>query len=240
MNKHTLLLFDLDETLLGSDWFKNGLIQTLGIHSFTKKLDASLFLERKLNVPKSLILPFKKREITPLEFRRARWRHAFSHFDVTPEVELLDELDALFVKTGMSCIEQDPSITHLLFDLTEHYQLGIVTNALYDPRQKIYHMGLSEVFPDETVFDADGLGYRKPDREIYSAALTHFHKTPEETLFIGDSWIHDVAGPIDAGMEAIWINAHNHSPLSDHSPFAIVSDVREIRKLLLPPAILPR
>jgi putative hydrolase of the HAD superfamily len=228
-----LLLFDLDDTLLNSDWFQKGVLQTIGEHPFTTNLDASIFLERKLDVPKDLIDRLKKREFTPMDFRRARWLHAFAHFDLTPNDELIDEIDTLFVKTGLSTIEHDPLLIKLLLDLRSHYELAIVTNALYDPRQKVVQMGLSAVFPDETIFHGEELRLRKPDRKLYHAPLKYFDRTPEETLFIGDSWIHDVAGPINCGMDAIWINVHGVDQPSGHSPFAVVSDVMGIRDVLL-------
>ena len=233
MKKYKLLLFDLDDTLLYSDWFKEGLIQTIEEHSLTKSVDASLFLERKLRVPSHLIEKLKNREFTPEEFRRARWVYAFSQFDITPDDEALTEIEKLFLQKGFSCINKDPLLISLLEDLRNHYELGIVTNALYDPRQKIYHMGLSEVFPDKTIFSAEELGLRKPDREFFHAPLTYFEINPEDTIFIGDSWIHDVAGAMDAGMDAIWINSRGAVPTTSHSPFAIVSDVKDIRDLLL-------
>ncbi|MCF6137694.1 hypothetical protein [Pseudalkalibacillus berkeleyi] len=75
MSKYTLVLFDLDETLLCSDWYQEGLIKTLGMHSVTKAIDPVAFTNIKLNVPKPIIEQFKKREVTPIEFKRNRWRH---------------------------------------------------------------------------------------------------------------------------------------------------------------------
>ncbi|MGF9964309.1 HAD family hydrolase [Bacillus rhizoplanae] len=232
MNKYSLLLFDLDDTLLDSNWFKVGLIKTLETHPITRNLDASVFLEKKLHAPKSLLERFKNRELTPAEFRRARWKHAFSHFNVLPDIELIDELDTLFLKTGMACSGINNSIISLLNELKTHYDLGIVSNGLYDPRLKILQMGLSEVFSNDTIFHAEQLGYRKPNPEIYTVALDHFGKKPEETLFIGDSWTHDVVGPIKAGMDAIWVNTKGLSKTTTHIPIAIVSEVTEIRHIL--------
>lgn len=233
MNKYSLLLFDLDDTLLDSTWFNVGLIKTLEMHPITRNLDASVFLEKKLHIPKSLLKRFKNRELTPAEFRRARWNHAFAHFNVLPDVELIDELDTLFIKTGMACIGINNSIISLLHELKTHYDLGIVSNGLYDPRLKILQMGLSKVFSNDTIFHAEQLGYRKPDPEIYTVALEHFGKKPEETLFIGDSWAHDIVGPIETGMDAIWVNPKVLSKTTAHTPIAVVSDVTEIRHILL-------
>lgn len=233
MKKYKLLLFDLDDTLLHSDWFKKGLIQTIEEHPLTINLDAALFLEKKLRVPSYLIEKLKSREFTPDEFRRARWIYAFSQFDITLNDDALTEIEKQFLQKGLSCITQDPPLILLLKELRNHYKLGIVTNALYDPRQKVSKMGLSNLFPDKTIFSAEELGLRKPDSEFYHAPLTYFEVNPEDTIFIGDSWIHDVAGAMDAGMDAIWINSRGAVPTTSHSPYAIVSDVKDIRDLLL-------
>jgi FMN phosphatase YigB (HAD superfamily) len=78
------------------------------------------------------------------------------------------------------------------------------------------------------------LPLRKPDPEIYLIALKYFGKKPQETLFIGDSWIHDVVGPMKVGMEAIWVNEKGtFNKTTALNPFAIVSDVLEIKQILL-------
>ncbi|WP_082892746.1 HAD family hydrolase [Rossellomorea aquimaris] len=233
MSNHSLLLFDLDDTLLCSPWFEEGLKHTLKSHPLTKILDAPLFLEKKLHVPTCLIEQFKRRDITPKNFRRERWKHAFANFQLFPGVDVIDEIDDLFLKTGMSFIRENPAITRLLHDVSNHYQVGIITNALYDARLKISRMGLSNIFPSEIIFQAEELGYRKPDPEIYHVALEHFNKKPCETIFIGDSWIHDVVGPIDVGMEAIWVNRKGVSQPTSHIPLGVVSEIGEIREILL-------
>ncbi|MFD3445961.1 HAD family hydrolase [Microbacteriaceae bacterium 4G12] len=234
MSKYSLLLFDLDDTILNnSTWFNEGLIQTLGIHPITKNLDASVFLEKKLHIPKSLVEQLKNRELSSVEFRRARWRHAFAYFNMLPDEKLIDEIDTLFLKTSMECIGREDSVISLLEELKIHYDLGIVTNGLYDPQKKISQMGLSKVFNPETIFHAEQLGYRKPNPEIYSVALEHFAKKPKETLFIGDSWTHDVVGPMEVGMDAIWINRKGLSKPTNHIPIAVVSDITKIRDILL-------
>jgi putative hydrolase of the HAD superfamily len=203
------------------------------MHPITRSLDASKFIEKKLHVPKSLINQLKNRKLTPVEFRRARWRHAFSYFNLSPDVDRIDEIDTIFFKTAMTFIAINNSVTSLLNELKAHYRLGIVTNGLYDPRLKISQMGLTNVFSDNEIFHSELLGYRKPDPEIYSVALNYFTKKPKETLFIGDSWIHDVVGPMEVGIDAIWVNTKGKARTTSHIPVAVVSDVIEIRNMLL-------
>jgi HAD superfamily hydrolase (TIGR01549 family) len=234
MKKHSLLLFDLDNTLLGSSWFNEGLVKTIKIHPKTKDLDGEIFIEKMLNVSQELLEKFKKREITSQEFRRERWNQSIAYFNVLTDVELLDDLDKLFIKTSMESVTANKKIIDLLVELKSFYQLGIVTNGLYDARVKIKQMQLTHVFPDETIFDADQIGFRKPDPEIYLIAMKYFGKKPQETLFIGDSWFHDVVGPMKVGMDAIWVNEKGiFNKTTTHNPIAIVSDVLEIKQILL-------
>jgi 5'-nucleotidase len=56
MKKISLLLFDLDDTLLdNSSWFDHGLIHCLAKHPLTNKLDATTFLEILKRPPRYLI-----------------------------------------------------------------------------------------------------------------------------------------------------------------------------------------
>ncbi|MGR3764494.1 HAD family hydrolase [Rossellomorea sp. NS-SX7] len=233
MRKHTLLLFDLDGTLLGSEWFKEGVIKTIKSHPLTRDIDADLFLQEKLRGSVPLINKFKNREMSPFEFRRARWKHAFSCFDIYPDLDTIDEFNENFLTTGMSSIKENEQVTSLMNELQNDYQLGIVTNALYDPIKKISSMNLSNVFQKETIFQAEELGFRKPDPEIYTAALTHFDTPPNQTLFIGDSWLHDVVCPINMGMDAIWLNNKNVSPPTAHKPLDVITEITELRTVLL-------
>lgn len=234
MNKYSLLLFDLDDTLLeDSSWFDHGLVQSLKDHPLTMELDEQLFLKKIKNPPKALINKMVSGEISPSEFKRARWKSTLDCFNLKAYIEVTDQLENLFIKKSMEFISVDESVLNLVNDLSKHYEVGIVTNGVYDPRHKIVNMGLGHIFSHNKIFHAEQLGFRKPDARIYHAAIESFNKKPEETIFIGDSWTHDVIGPIEAGMEAIWVNFRDLEQPTAHIPYAIVSSVREIRDILL-------
>ncbi|QTC41531.1 HAD family hydrolase [Bacillus sp. V3] len=234
MKKISLLLFDLDDILLdNSSWFDDGLTQCLAKHPLTKNVDAVSFLEIVKKPPRYLIDKMISGEYDTVEFKRARWKYALEQFNLTAEIEIVDQLDTLFYKTSMDCITVNESVSSLLNDLSKEYELGVVTNGLYDPQQKLNNMGLGELLTSDKVFHAEQLGYRKPDPRIYSKALDYFDKKPSETLFIGDSWTHDVVAPMENGMEAIWVNPGNVLPPTSHMPYAIVSEITGIRDILL-------
>ncbi|MGM0843156.1 MAG: HAD family hydrolase [Bacillota bacterium] len=234
MKKYSLLLFDLDDTLLeNSSWFDDGLVQSLKEHPLTKGMDEQQFLRKIKQPPKSLIDKLICGEINTFEFKRERWKSAFDYFDVKVNMEAIEQLESLFTNTSMKFITVNEYVLTLMNELNKHYEVGIVTNGLYDPQQKIVNMGLGDIFSHNKIFHAEQLGIRKPDSRIYTIALEAFNKKPEETIFIGDSWTHDVLGPMEAGMDAIWVNFRGGEKPTDHIPYSIVSSIREIKDILL-------
>ncbi len=84
-------------------------------------------------------------------------------------------------------------------------KLGIVTNAsqpmvLRDVELRAH--GLIEYFP-ACRFSAADVGYLKPHRRIFEAALECLGCAPAETVFIGDNPIADIAGAQAAGLRAV-------------------------------------
>ncbi|MDX8342164.1 HAD family hydrolase [Rossellomorea sp. YZS02] len=234
MKKYSLLLFDLDDTLLeNSAWFDDGLVQSLAEHPMTQGMDEKRFLQKIKQPPRFLIDKLVSGELTTFEFKRERWKSALDSFGVKANVEEIDQLESLFLNTSMNYITADESVLNLMNELNKHYEVAIVTNGLYDPHQKILNMGLGDIFSKDKIFHAESLGFRKPDSRMYNVALEAFKKKPEETIFIGDSWTHDVLGPMEAGMETIWVNFRGEEKPTDHTPFAIVSSIMEIRDILL-------
>ncbi|WP_034756851.1 hypothetical protein [Rossellomorea vietnamensis] len=83
MEKYSLLLFDLDDTLLeNSSWFDDGLVQTLAEHPLTKGMDEQQFLKKIKQPPRFLIDKLVSGELTTFEFKRERWKSALDSFEV--------------------------------------------------------------------------------------------------------------------------------------------------------------
>ncbi|MED1864325.1 HAD family hydrolase [Fictibacillus nanhaiensis] len=234
MKKFRLLLLDLDDTLLkNSSWYYDGLTHCLAEHPLTNQLNATTVLDMLKQPPRSLIDKLISGEYSPSEFKRVRWELVLKQFNLKMDKDALNELDNYFYQTSMNFITPNEEIRSLVKELSENFDLGIVTNGLYDPQQKLINMGLGDIFNNDNVFHAEKLGYRKPDPRIYYYVLDYFKHEPSKTLFIGDSWTHDVIAPMEIGMEAIWINHRNVSAPTLHKPFAVVSDIIKIRDILL-------
>ncbi|WP_420818510.1 HAD family hydrolase [Paenibacillus paeoniae] len=70
---------------------------------------------------------------------------------------------------------------------------------------------------------SEEVGEEKPHLLIYKSALDYFSVKPHETLFVGDNWRNDVAGPAESGMKAV--------PL-DGVAYDVIKELPEILRLL--------
>ena len=60
----------------------------------------------------------------------------------------------------------------------------------------------------EIVLIEGELGYGKPDRRVFNAALAHFDAHTAESCMIGDNLEADIGGARELGITAVWHDAH--------------------------------
>jgi FMN phosphatase YigB (HAD superfamily) len=108
--------------------------------------------------------------------------------------------------------------------------LGIVTNGItnwqYD---KLEAMGINSIFPRGSVIISDEVGYEKPSPEIYLTALNYIQASPDEVIFVGDSWKNDIEGPGNIGIRSIWLNKKNEEVKWSNKLLGLVKDIFEIK-----------
>ena len=114
----------------------------------------------------------------------------------------------------------------LLRRLAERYRLAVVSNFDYTPTALdiLERAGVLELF--DTIVVSDEVGWRKPRRDIFDAALGRLGVRAEESLFVGDRADMDVLGAQRIGMDAAWIN-RDGEPL----PSGVAAPTYEIRDL---------
>ena len=49
------------------------------------------------------------------------------------------------------------------------------------------------------------MGLRKPDPEIYRAAIASVNESPKNTIMIGDTYANDIAPAAAIGMKTVWV-----------------------------------
>jgi len=113
--------------------------------------------------------------------------------------------------------------------LRRHYRLGAISNG----NASVEHVGLGDFF--EHAVSAAEVMAAKPDPTIFRHLARRFRVSPGEILYVGDHPDYDVAGSLDAGYHAVWINRDDqpwpgHLPPPSHQ----VSNLQQLEALLLP------
>jgi HAD superfamily hydrolase (TIGR01549 family) len=100
----------------------------------------------------------------------------------------------------------DDGVADTLAHLTGLYPLGLITNGPSDgQRAVITTLRLDDTFRWRIVSGDADIGIRKPGRGIFQRALAMSGSLPEDTWYIGDSPVNDIAGAQGAGWRACWI-----------------------------------
>ena len=113
------------------------------------------------------------------------------------------------------------------------YRTGLVSNVALLPhlmRQDLQRLGIAHNL-DSAVFSSS-VGYRKPDPRIFRAALAEVGAAPDETVFVGDRMLDDVAGAQAVGMRAVLTRQFRREHDPNVRPDAVIEDLRQLPSLL--------
>lgn len=117
--------------------------------------------------------------------------------------------------------------------LAEEYTVGMVTNGSRDTqRTKLDHLDIADAF--ETVVYAGDDTAPKPDPAPFDLALDRLGAHPTESIYVGNSLEHDVAGAQGAGLRAAWYPEPDADPTATgpHEPDHTLDTLAELRELL--------
>jgi putative hydrolase of the HAD superfamily len=114
-------------------------------------------------------------------------------------------------------------------------RFGIVTNSVMTfQQQKMLTIGLTPRI--EHTIASDDVGFAKPDRRIFDAAIEVFGVAPSDAVYIGDRLETDGIGATDAGIRGIWLS--RRTPSDVELALAHSRGVRVVRSLDEVPALL--
>jgi len=126
----------------------------------------------------------------------------------------------------------------------EIYPLGLMTNGPADvQRQEIATLKIEKYLSNILIEGELGVG--KPHESVFARASQLVGIPPENLLFVGNSYHHDIAPAISFGWKTMWIRrssdvppsaggrgAPEELPPSAAKPHAVISDLREVIALL--------
>ena len=108
-------------------------------------------------------------------------------------------------------------------------QRGLILDVIsnFDSRLVRIIDGLGAGAHFENIFVSSRIGYAKPDRRIFDAALRHHGLAAAQALHVGDSEIHDLDGARRAGLKGVLIDRRRNSDAPDS-----IDNLRSILALL--------
>ncbi|MGY0216956.1 HAD family hydrolase [Endozoicomonadaceae bacterium StTr2] len=223
------LSFDLDDTL----WDNKPVIQNaedsmmLWLQSNAPKLTARFDLE-KLTAHKFQLLQSRPNLASQIsELRRESLRLALEESGYSQEeaVTLAEGAFNSFLNKRHA-VTYFEGVEETLDQLAEKYQLIAITNGNIDLRQ----LSISCLFSH--AFNAEDLGVKKPDPDIYKLALQHAGVDIKETVHIGDCPVNDVTAAQKIGLRTIWYNPENQPWLGNRQPDATICRISELLSAL--------
>jgi HAD superfamily hydrolase (TIGR01549 family) len=100
-----------------------------------------------------------------------------------------------------------PGSRELLDSLKKEVRIGIITNGFKELQEE--KIALCRISPFiDTLVISEEIGYKKPDKRIFEAALVQAEVEPGESVYVGDSWDIDILPASACGMKAVWLNRY--------------------------------
>jgi len=166
------------------------------------------------------------------ELRRAAWTRILNGRGAADEAAALSIADAyseIRRETGIRLFDGVPS---LLDDLRARYRTGILTNGPSDMQwEKLTKLNLADAV--DAIVVAGDLGIFKPDPRPFLQLLDRLEATPAQSIFVGDSFEHDITGARRVGMRTVWIRSNGKAENPDWTPNHVLRHVEDLRGILL-------
>lgn len=207
--------------------------QTISTHALTAELDQEKFLEALRRHGDDLWVDVIAKRYDFTQYRRLRFQRAMADCNRQIEAGQVDDFQRAYQAACLDAIQPDATVQSTIARLAEEHTLGIVTNGPVDMAFiKLERLGLSAHFPRERVFLSEIIGHHKPDLRIYEHVREKLGVESKQVLFVGDTWEADVAGAMDAGFSAVWINPRGKKPTSKHQPLAVIERLDQLLAIL--------
>lgn len=163
-----------------------------------------------------------------------RWRsieHILRHHHYSEEHAKQGATDAMAIfAQWRSCVEVPQSTYDTLNNLSQHFILAAITNGNAEPER----FGLSHYF--NFILRAGPDGRAKPFEDMFIEASQRLNLPISQILHVGDHLLTDVAGAVNAGAQACWINDQNRNLMTAKSarvlPHIEISQLESLQALI--------
>jgi putative hydrolase of the HAD superfamily len=232
--RYDAVLFDLGHTLVYFDPPETTVVQAalhdLDIDRSLPEIEAALQAVWGIHYEDAATATFAA---TPDYDRSTQLRLAkdfLSQLGLTVDDKLVENYEALldsrFSQPG--AMRSFPEVTEVLAVLQDtHYRLGIVSNWSWNLRERVAQVELDTYL--EIVWASAYAGCNKPHPGIFFQALVQMDLSARRTLYVGDSYRHDVVGARNAGLHAVLLD---RTGTADAHDCPVIQDLRGLLDFL--------
>lgn len=170
-------------------------------------------------------------EVAYREWEDQRWGGMLADCGVSEErrIPIVDAIRAQVRSFRVAAFDESAAV---LADVRRQgLTVAICSNWHWDLDPYVAEAGLADLV--DVSLTSARLGARKDHPVVYERTLDAVGATPDEAVFVGDSWRPDVLGPLRAGMTAIHVHRDDRRPAPSLPDGAHrVSDLRGVPPLL--------
>jgi putative hydrolase of the HAD superfamily len=230
MPAYKYLFFDLDHTIWDFDTNAKTTLQDLYDTGLEKKINVPFndFYDRYIFHNAHLWSRYEKGFIGVEELKWKRMWRALLDFKIADEL-LSKELSVQFLEILPTKKAIFPYTIEILAYLkNKNYHLHLITNGfVHTQKMKLENSGL-DVFFDKMI-TSEASNSLKPKKEIFDYALQITNANLSESIMIGDNQDADIAGALNAGMDAVFVN-HIKEPLK-LTPTFTITHLKELENI---------
>ena len=198
------IFFDLDHTLW--DFEKNSQL------AFARIFDANYphiqmdeFIAVYMPINKACWELYQVDQMSHDELRYQRLKQSFDALDVAFSDQEIDQIAIDYIAYFPEFNHLFEGVHEVLDYLQTKYQLHVITNGFAQVQyRKMDQSKLTPYF--KTITNSEMAGAKKPNPIIFAHALQVAEAQKSNSVMIGDSFVADVKGALDFGMQAVFFN----------------------------------
>ncbi len=166
------------------------------------------------------------------ELRRRAWTTLLKRRGFDDRVAARRLADAYSEIRDESGVRLFDGVASFLCDLRNRFRIGILTNGPSDMQwDKLRRLHLPDAV--DGIIVAGDLGVFKPDSRPFRRLLRTLEAQPPTSLFVGDSYEHDIVGARAIGMQTAWVTKDGRPEDGGPSPDHVVERATDLRGVLL-------
>ena len=194
------VIFDIDGTLYDYDSANEASMKTLSAYA-SEQLGWEPGQEESRRMMRRL--HEKMGDVAACHNRLIRYQNILEEYGMPLHPHAM-KLYEMYWETLMDAAEPSPGAEETMRELKKRgIRIGVGTDmTAWVQFRKLERLGLLGYV--DFIVTSEEAGAEKPDERLFSLCAEKAKASPEECLFVGDSFKKDYRGALEAGMKALW------------------------------------